>query len=670
MQKFINTSPFFNRSSDRSLITLTLSLSPKIAPEQSHTVNRRSLTAMAGSTVLIGLTTLFGLTAISASSLATESQADDENYHAPIIITATRTAQTANETIASVTVITEEDIQRRQVRSVEELLRGETGLQVINNGGRGKVTSVLMRGTNSEHVLVLIDGIKVGSASLGITSFQDIPVTQIERIEIVRGPRSSLYGAEALGGVIQIFTKRGEGAWKPSLSLTAGSDETYEGTVGVRGGSDAIFYNYSLSAADSEGFDSCDGAAATDFTACFNDEPDDDGYQNWSGSASVGSRFDNGSEVTLSYLHSDSETEFDGNFQNESETVQQVLGLNSAIAINDIWWLKIVAGRSADESDNFKDSVFSSRFDTERDSVTLQNDFILFSRDTLTIGADYNRDEIDSNEDFTVTERENYGGFIQYLAALGGHDIELSGRYDDNEQFGYQVTGGIAYGANVSDHLRFITSYGTAYHAPTFNDLYFPDFGNPELQPEESRSFEIGFKGNYEADAGEVGAANWSFVWFNTLIDDLIGFDENFDAINVDKAKIKGVEFSYDNRMHQHWLVGFGFTWQSPTSESGATRGNLLPRRAERSGRLDVDYLATRWSAGMTLTAASSSFDDRGNTRELGAWQTVDLRGEMGVTEDLSLQLKVENLFDKEYETASDYNQPGLGFFLTLLYQP
>ena len=171
-----------------------------------------------------------------------------------IVVTATRTAQSADATLASVSIITRQDIERLQAQSLPDVLRGVAGLTLSNNGGAGKATSVFLRGTNADHVLVLVDGIKVGSATLGTASFQDIPVQQIERIEIVRGPRASLYGSEAIGGVIQIFTRKGGGALTPSFSATAGSYGTVNGALGLSGGGEQGWFNAKLNQHDTNRF--------------------------------------------------------------------------------------------------------------------------------------------------------------------------------------------------------------------------------------------------------------------------------------------------------------------------------------------------------------------------------------------------------------------------------
>ena len=581
----------------------------------------------------------------------------------PVLVTATRTAQIADETLSSVTVITDEDIRQRQARSVADVLRNEVGLQVVSSGGRGAATSYFMRGAESDHILVLIDGIKVGSATLGVTQLQDIPVELIERIEIVRGPRSSLYGSEAVAGVIQVFTYKGADTLTPSLTLGAGTDNFFKASAGLRGGVDSLFYNLSISGEKTDGIDSCRSSAATNFTACFTDESDDDGYENLAGSLRVGLALENGSELSFNALHSESEAEFDGSFQNESESVQQVFGLNANIALSQEWLVKFNWGQSKDYSDNFLNGQKVSNFETTRETSSIQNDITLFDENTLTIGADFQSDEIESTANYAETERQNLGGFIQYLGTTDYLDYDVNLRHDDYDQFGSEITGSLGIGMNLSDSLRMIASYGTGFKAPTFNELYYPGFGNSELKPEETRAFEIGMRGRYASTA-------WSITWFNTLIDELIGFDSSFSPVNIDQARVKGVEFDVDSHIGENWKLGANFTWQDPKNESALNDGNQLVRRSKRSGRVDLDFIQNTWSVGVAVIAAGKSYDDLANTRELGAYQLVDLRGQVELHQDWLLQLRVENLFDQDYETSSDYNQPGLGAYLTLRFLP
>ncbi len=581
-----------------------------------------------------------------------------------IVVTASRTAVTADDTHASVTVINRDDIERQQAQSVQSLLQGVTGINLTNNGGQGKATSVFLRGTESDHVLVLIDGIKVGSATLGTTAFQHLPIEQIDRIEIVRGPLSSLYGSEAIGGVIQIFTRKGGGETKPFFSISGGSYNTYNASVGVSGGGDRGWYRVSASGIDTKGFNACDGKPSPDGAGCFTIEPDEDGYNNLSGSIRVGYQFENGLEVDANALQSESETEFDGSFQNESESVQKIFGGSIKYSPLDIWQLTLLAGSSHDESDNFKDGTFSSSFKTERDTLTYQNDFSITDNSLLTFGIDYQADNVSGTTSYTVTSRDNKGIFAQYLSTFGNQDIQLSLREDDNEQFGKHSTGSAAWAYKLNNDLRLNASYGTAFKAPTFNELYYPGYGNANLQPEESRSIELGI-------SGKTDYGHWTSNIFETRIDDLIAYDANISAPgNVDQARIRGLEVVFGTQI-KTWNFTTNLTLLDPENRStGTNKGNVLARRAEQSVRVDASHKMDKYTFGTTVLAEGRRYDDLANTRELSGYTTIDLRAEYAFAKDWLLQARVENVLDKDYETAAFFNQPGRGLYMTLRYQP
>ncbi|MDX2424946.1 MAG: TonB-dependent vitamin B12 receptor [Cycloclasticus sp.] len=581
-----------------------------------------------------------------------------------IIVTASRTAETTDDTLAAVTVITRDDIERLQAQSVQSVLQGIAGINITNNGGPGKATSVFLRGTESDHVLVLIDGIKVGSATLGTTAFQHIPIEQIERIEIVRGPLSSLYGSEAIGGVIQIFTRKGGGETKPFFSIGAGRYDTYNASVGVSGGGERGWFSLSASGLDTNGFNACNGKPYPGGAGCFTIEPDEDGYNNLSGSLRVGYRFESGIEIDAHALQTTGEIEFDGGFVNESESLQQILGVSVRFSPLDIWQISLVAGSSQDESDNFKDGTFQSRFETERNTASFQNDFSIMDDHLLTLGFDYQKDRVDGTTNYSVTSRDNTGVFTQYLATIGNQDLQLSLRQDDNEQFGHHTTGNVAWGYKLHNGLRLNASYGTAFKAPTFNELYYPGYGNANLEPEESRSIEFGL-------SGKTGWGSWSSNIYETLIDDLIAYDSSISAPgNIDQARIRGLEVILSTQF-KSWNLTTNFTLLDPENDSnGTNQGNVLPRRAEQSMRIDASHKVGKTTLGSTLIAEGRRYDDLANTRELSGYATVDLRAEYVFAKDWLLQARIENLFDKDYETAAFFNQPGRGLYMTLRYQP
>lgn len=580
----------------------------------------------------------------------------------PVVVTATRTPEKASRTLASVSVITRDAIELRQAQTVVDALRSTPGLAIANSGGRGRPTSVFLRGTESDHVLVLVDGVKVGSPTLGSFAFEDMPIDQIERIEVVRGPRSSLYGSEAIGGVIQIFTRKGGGPLSPRFSVTGGSYDTYMVAGGLSGGGDKGWFDVNLSYEDSAGFDACRGEPYVG--GCFTDEPDDDGYRNTSGGARAGYRFTDRAEVDIYWTQTQSNTEFDGTLfsGNRSDATRQVLGAKLSLMPLDNWDMRLSAGRSREDTDVFYFRDFVDRYDTQRDTGSWQNDLYLDDDHLVTLGLDYQVDRVDATVDYAEDSRHDVGIFGEYQGRFGAHEVNLSLRHDDNQQFGGQVTGSAAWGYDVREDLRLLLSYGTAFKAPTFNELYFPFFGNPNLDPEESVSLEVGVAGDY-------GVGTWSLSLYQTDIDQLIAFDAlSNTAANVDSARIRGLELMTNARI-EDWELGANLTLMDPENHSnGPDYGNLLARRPQQSFRLDLDRTFGKWRAGGSIIVSGRRFDDFANRVRLDGFTLVDLRADYLLTKSIRVQGRVENLLDEDYETAAYYNQPGRSVFLTVRY--
>lgn len=582
------------------------------------------------------------------------------NIQAPVIVTATRTAQTTDETLASVSVITRADIERLQARSMEDLLRGIPGLNIANSGGPGKQTSFFLRGTEADHVLVLIDGIKAGSVTSGTTSFENLPLDQVDRIEIVRGPRSSLYGSEAIGGVIQIFTRKGGGKLKPSLSMGGGSYRSINGSVGLSGGGEKGWFNLNASGIGTRGFNACTGSESA---GCFITEPenDKDGYRNLAGTLRAGYRFDNRLEVDAHLLHSAGETQFDGSFINRSKVIQQTFGGSIRYSPFAFWHLNMTGGRSFEKLDSFNRNIFVSQFDTIRDSLFLQNNFSINQQNILTAGVDYLNDQIRSTIDFTETSRKNWGIFAQHQAAIAAHNMQFSLRWDHNEQFGSWLTGGLSWGYAITQYLRLNANFGNAFRAPTFNELYFPGSNNPNLRPEESRSFEIGVTGS--SRLGKL-----SLNVYETHISNMIAFDATtFTPTNIGQARIQGLESVFSTQ-----LIGWSFlanlTLLNPENTS-SSEDKVLPRRAKHIFRIDTDRQFSKYRLGASFLAESKRFDDLANNHPINGYTRVDLRAEYAFAKNWRLQARLENLFNEHYETAAFFNQPGRNIFFTLRYQ-
>ncbi len=614
----------------------------------------------------------------SAFSLSVTANAHAEAADAldAVLVTATRTPEAIDDALASVTVLDRATIEARQSVSLQELLRGEAGIEIANNGGLGKESAIFVRGTESDHVLVLVDGIPLGSATVGSTAFQYLPVSEIDHIEIVRGPRSSLYGSDAIGGVIQIFTRRGAGNAAPSLDYSVGSHGFQQVDGGVSGSTGGLSYAASGGYQTTNGYDSCLGAPYVSPSqpggGCYTNVPYDDRYRNASASARVAYALSDDAQVELFGLRSSGATDFHSDYQNREYFVQQVAGASASWSPVDPLRLQIRVGQSRDqETDvavglavNPQSPVPPGIIDTVRATGTFQADWKLAPGQTVTVGSDYLRDRIDSDTQYALTARRDTGVFGEYDAAFGPQHLTLSARHDDNQQFGGKTTGGAAWGYRLSDSVRLMASYASAFKAPTFNELYYPYYGTPTLRPESSHSVEFGLDGR---DRG----IDWSVHAYRTRITDLIETDPNtFTAINVNRSEIRGVE-TQATRKFGEWSTGVTATWTDPRNRSdGFNDGNLLPRRAQWTGRVELSRL---WSKG-TLTGrywvSGRSFDDPANAQRLGGYSTLDLLATWQLTGALALEGKLANVFDRQYQTALYYPQDGRNYLVSLRYTP
>lgn len=582
----------------------------------------------------------------------------------PIVVTATRIAQNADQTLSSVTVITREEIERSQAASVAELLQGNAGINVASQGGSGKLTALYLRGTNPGHVTVLVDGIRMGSVTAGTVAWEFLPLEQIERIEISRGPNSALYGSEAIGGVIQIFTRRGEGPFRWGASATGGRYNTREVAADFSGSKDNNWVSARVARESTDGFDA---RQPTFEFGTLLDEPDDDGYKNSSASLHLGHRFGAGSELEFHGLHASGNTEFDSSFPyaNEDDFVQQSLGMTLRTSLTEDSDLTVTLGRSLDERKSFRagEPASTSRFDTERRVFSIQDDLQLSDSDSVSFGFDYHDDRVDGTTAYNETARDTRAIFAQYQKQTDQYSLLVRLRPLDDEQFGRHTTGNIAGGYQLTRQLGLTASYGTAYKAPTFNDLYFPDFmgfptSNPNLEPEQSDTIELGLTGKH-------ALLDWDLRAYRTRIDNLIVLDSSYVPANLSTAQIDGIEaglsgnwLGWDSRLAATWLDG-----------KDENTGNTLPRRARRSLRIDTDRQFGKSGLGASLIAQSTRFDDVANTKQVAGYGIVNLRASQQLSRKLKLQGRIDNVLDKDYQVVDTYNTAGRSLFLTLRYE-
>lgn len=610
--------------------------------------------------------TLLAAALCASSFTALAASAQDAAPLAPVIVTATRTAITVDDALSSVSVITREDIERLQPVSLIDLLQGLPGVTFAQAGGLGQQSSLFLRGTNSTHTLLLIDGVRVGTVSAGIPAFEQLPLDQIERIEVVRGPRSSLYGADAIGGVIQIFTRHStSGRFTPSLSVSTGSRGYADGQFGLGGGDRHAWYNLSVGSQYTRGINACRVGAAEVFAGCFVDEPDADAFRNTNALANAGYRWDNGTELAANWLHSKSYVEFDGApYGNQAHNRQEVAGARLSFTPLSMWKVTLGAGQSLDDSHVYNNGVFTRYGDSRRNQASWQNDLSLTEAQLLTVGVDWQQEHLASDTGYLADSRNDTGAYAQYQGSFGPQEVQLSLRHDDNQQFGGHTTGAAAWGYAFGHGLKLMASWGSAFHAPTFNDLYYPyGIGNPQLQPETSRSAELGLS-QQQADW------HWALNAYQTTIDQLISLDANYFPRNISRARIRGLEAQVGTAL-AGWRVNGYLTLQRPLNRDGGPNdGHLLPRRPEQTARVELDRRFGRLGVGATFFAAGKRYDDLANARRLGGYATTDLRASYAIAASWQVEARLANAFNRRYETAYYFNQPGRSWYLTLRYTP
>jgi vitamin B12 transporter len=569
----------------------------------------------------------------------------------PIIVTAARSAQTADETLASVTVITRDEIERRQPQDIVDLLRTQPGIDVVRSGGPGGDIALFMRGTNSNHTLVLIDGVRVASFNTGAFDWRSLSLAQVQRIEIVRGPRAALYGSDAIGGVIQIFTRRPHGV---DVALGAGSHDTRRAEV-AWGGRGPVRVFATGAHFETRGFSS-QNMRGSSF------DPDNDGERVQSVSAGFEADANNGTHVSIVGRQSRGTAEFD---VGESDLVNESANARVVYAAIPGWTQTLSLGLFSDTL--VTRSAFPSNIRTRRHALDWQNDMTLDSDSILTAGLAYARESgvnVDKSINTTLFDREQHNSalFALWQHRFGGKDIQLAGRYDDYSSFGGHGTWSAAYGWALWTDARAWVSYGTAFRAPSLNDLFHPGFfggffaGNPDLQPERSRSAELGLR--RRTAAGLISAS-----LFATRIDNLIAFEGPMSqAINVAKASVRGLELEH-SRASGRWHVTTAVTLQRARNE--ITDSPLL-RRPDSKLSLLVERRLPRGAVGAELVAASKRRDINGDVAGYGI---VNLATHYRLHKALSLEARLQNLFDKQYQIIDGFNTTDRSVFVTLRYR-
>lgn len=597
-----------------------------------------------------------------------------------VVVTANRISQNKDSVLADVTVISREEIARAGQSTFVELLQTQPGVEVSSSGGAGKASSVYLRGANSDHVVVLVDGLRVNSATLGTTAFENIPLAQIERIEILRGPSTSLYGQDAIGGVIQIFTRKNAGTPRFDAALGYGTWDTRTASAGFGGSMNDTTFSLRASSLDTRGI-----------SALKTRNPnlsDRDGYNNLAVSGQISQRLAAGHDLSLQFFSSEGHTRYDSSsnldpsfafnpaFSNHADLNQLGYSVTSKNQFTGNWLSTLKIGEGKDRSvDYAAPGPFSplsrSVTSTDQFQLTWQNDLSL-PIGRLSLLYDNLRQRVSGTTEYDRDSRNNDGFVVNYLLDAGPHSLQASLRNDHNTQYGTHTTGGIGYGFSVTPNWRVTANYGSAFKAPSFNQLYFPFFGNPNLKPEQSDNLEASLR--YQDTQSTA-----SLTVYENKVRDLINtvqIDQfTFAPLNVAKATLRGLTLAASQRWDD-WSLRGSIDLQSPKNEE---TDKLLAYRAQRHGSLVLSRNLGNWRFGSEYIVSSQRYSDAANEVRLAGYGLLNVTTDYRINADWKLQARVNNLLDKNYALTFDgnpsnggfiYNTPGINGFLSVVYTP
>ncbi len=576
-----------------------------------------------------------------------------------VAVTATRTPTRIDRTVADTTVITREDIEQASGRTLAELLSRQPGLQFSSNGGLGKNSSINIRGLGSRHALLLVDGVRFNSATAGMPQLDNIPLDQIERIEIVRGPLSSLYGSDAVGGVVQIFTRKGQGPMRLNAAITAGSERYAKATAGLSFGEGPWSGAAQVSHVENAGF-STTNPRSSSF------DPDRDGFRQNAGSARLGLKLGGDWQAGASVMQSYGKGRYDDGLGTDTrdKTLSQTASVDLSGSFAPGWRSTTRLARSSDEGTTLASaSIYTDLGAIINVQQQLSHEqTIETAAGTVLLLAEHLKQKVSkAGTQYDVRQRTINGVGAGLNGSADGHTWQASLRHDRNSQFGNKTTGSLGYGFEFSPAWRLGGSYGTSFVAPNFNQLYWPGYSNPNLMPEEGKSAELNLR--YAAAGHALRAA-----LFDSRIRGYITSGPN--PGNIPRTRIQGVSLSHDTQL-AGWDLATSFDHVDPRNITpGRSHDKVLQRRARNALKASVDGDVGPLRVGTTLAAFSSRYDDENNTLFVGGHGTLDLRAEWRFQPDWSLGASLNNVGDKRYETVYGYNQPGRELYVTLRYAP
>ncbi len=577
-----------------------------------------------------------------------------------VTVTATRTPLAASQVLADITVLDRSAIERAEGRTLVELLTQQAGLQASSNGGLGKTASIFIRGLEARHTLLLLDGVRIGSATVGTPSLDNLPLEAIERIEVVRGPLSSLYGNGAFGGVIQLFTHQAARGLTGNVKATAGSNGYGQVAAGVGFGNSVVDGAVQVQQLENRGF------SATNAKAPFgNFNPDHDGFRQNSASLRLGWRPGADWRVDLLSLQSTGLTRLDDGpgADARAELQNRLVSLSARGQVLAGWNTRFSV---SDATDSYNTLASASQFAAlgviktrsrqlgweNSASTPLGTALLLLERTTEKVSR--------PGQPFALSERDIDALALALSGAAASHSWQGSLRRDSNSQFGAVTTGALAYGYALNPAWRLGASYGSSQVLPSFNQLYFPNFGNPALLPEKGQHAEVSLRWSEAEHSLRAAYFDYRYRGF---------ISSGPQPVNLPRVEIDGLSLAYEGRWRElALLASLDHIDPRNATVGSANFGKQLARRAKDALRLGADWQAGAWSAGATVSAFSKRYEEAANVNRLGGYGLLDLRADWAWSNDIKLGARLNNVADKPYNNSLGYNQPGREAYLTLRY--
>lgn len=622
-------------------------------PSRFHAPSRFALAAALLATGAAAQAQSSALSALSASSDATLNTT---------VVTASRSEQKLADTLASTSVITRAQIEASQAQDLPSLLRGQAGVEIVQNGGFGTSASLFMRGAASNASLVLIDGVPVNSATTGTTNIAQIPVSQIDHIEIVRGNVSALYGSQAVGGVIQIFTRQGDGGPpKAHAEVGYGTNNTTQANAGIAGSFEDGKTRFSL---DVSRFHT-NGISAQDPRFLPKANPNRNGDDNTSVSASLSRKLGDTWEVGARLFQSDGSSSYDNAFGkptdlNDTDARVRQLSAYAKGNVTDKWNTRLSVTQGDDYSYNYLNGKGNGNFHTSTNQIDWANEYV-FMPDQKLIGG-YTRQEqtVDGSTVYNRNNRHLDSFYVGYEGVFARkHEVQATVRRDIYSDFGGANSYWVGYGYRLTPQWKLMANASDGFRAPTFNELFYPGFGNPNLQPERSISKELAVQ-FYDERFGLAKLALFRTNYTN-LIQSLTV--SPYTAANVANARVEGLELTYQGKIQ--WTgtdVRASFTRQNPTDLDA---NKVLARRAKQFASVGVTQkFLGKYSVGGDVFYSGERYDTGG--QHLGAYTLVNLQARYDIDKSWYVSAHLDNVFNKNYQTVYGYNTLGRAIYVSL----